>query len=86
MKSAIIIGGIALLLIGFLFVWGYSTHERVENVIETGPNGEARYNQLLAAERLMSRLGFNADSRAGFDPHDWLPRTYGTPSSSFFPG
>ncbi len=60
-RPTLVVGLLAVLLGGaFLLLF-----ERVEEEIETGPLGAARGNPLLAAERLLSRLGVPAASVRG---------------------
>ena len=49
------------------------THERVEIDSYRPAEGEARYNPLLAAERLLQTLGYNASAEAEFAPGYRLP-------------
>jgi hypothetical protein len=71
-RPAILTGFAVLLIAGYL-AWFYTSHEREEYEIVTGYRGEARYNQFLAADRLLNELGIEAESRESFLPSEWLP-------------
>ncbi len=72
MRGPIWLGVLGLAAAG-IAVWFFTTHERVEESVYVGFQGEARYNRVLAAARLLERLGFEAESRAGLWPTEWLP-------------
>lgn len=63
-------------LAGVLFAaWFFMTHEKVTTIQYTGYRGEARVNDFLAAELLLTELGIQADSRQSLTPSEWLPAT-----------
>ena len=63
-----------LILAGTLFAaWFFTTHEKVTKDEYVGYQGEARVNEFLAAELLLTELEFEADSRESLTPSDWLP-------------
>jgi len=66
-------------LAGVLFAsWFFTYHEKVFKTEYVGYSGEARVNDFLAAEMLITELGLEADSRAKLVPTDWLPAQYDT--------
>ena len=72
---------IALLvtLIGALFAsWFFTYHDKVVKTEFVGHSGEARVNDFLAAEMLITELGLLADSRSELVPTEWLPDRYDT--------
>ncbi|OQY46700.1 MAG: hypothetical protein B6247_27430 [Candidatus Parabeggiatoa sp. nov. 2] len=63
MKSEHIITVLILLTVGIVFYigyWLYSHYEYISETVEVGFQGEARDNPLLAAERLLERMGTTA--------------------------
>ncbi|MCU7924698.1 MAG: DUF4350 domain-containing protein [Candidatus Thiodiazotropha sp. (ex Dulcina madagascariensis)] len=56
---------LSMLLIGFLAVWFEKNFERRIEEVRTAMQPEARRNPLLAAERFLSRLGVDVESRSG---------------------
>ncbi|MEO1037289.1 MAG: DUF4350 domain-containing protein [Pseudomonadota bacterium] len=59
-------------------IWFFTTHERVTGAEYTGYTGAARYNELLAAELLLTELGHEAESYASLDASQWLPEVTDT--------
>ncbi|MEN8218415.1 MAG: DUF4350 domain-containing protein [Pseudomonadota bacterium] len=57
MKPSHIIIILILLSLGIITYWFYNNFERVSETVEIGYQGEARDNPLLAAERLLERMG-----------------------------
>jgi hypothetical protein len=57
MKPSHIIIILILLAIGIIIYWFYNNFEIVSETVEIGYQGEARDNPLLAAERLLERMG-----------------------------
>lgn len=60
MKTRLIVGGVALALAIGTVVWWNKTFVRVPAKVWTGPSGEARLRQFLAAERFAERMGLAA--------------------------
>lgn len=58
---------------GLLASWFLKTHERVVVEQTAALQGEARVNNFLAAEMVLSRFGIEADSRSTLTPSDWMP-------------
>jgi len=58
--------------------WFFTYHDKVTKTEYVGYSGEARYNNFLTAELLLTELGIEADSRSELVPTDWLPGQYDT--------
>lgn len=54
-------------------LWFFTNYERVAVQRPATYQGEARFNDFLAAEMLLREMGFAADSRASLTPSVWLP-------------
>jgi hypothetical protein len=68
-----------LVLAGVLFgAWFFTYHEKVIKTEYIGYSGEARFNDFLAAEMLITELGLEADSRSELVPTEWMPGQYDT--------
>jgi hypothetical protein len=68
-----------LVLSGVLFAaWFFTYHEKVIKTEYVGYSGEARVNDFLAAEMLITELGLEADSRSELVPTEWMPDQYDT--------
>ena len=57
---------IILILLSLLSYWFYNNFEYVSEVIETGFQGKARDNPLLAAEKLLQRMGARVKNTQSF--------------------
>ncbi|MDX1515472.1 MAG: DUF4350 domain-containing protein [Woeseiaceae bacterium] len=73
--TVVLLGILAAVLIA---TWFFSTHEKVTREEYVGYSGHARYNDFLAAEMLLTELGYEASSRSSFTPEAWLPDTTDT--------
>ncbi|MEM8983847.1 MAG: hypothetical protein AAGC71_12525 [Pseudomonadota bacterium] len=71
--SARIAGLLVALALALFIGWFFTTHEKVTDTRYTGYRGEARYNELLAAQLLLEELDIEAASRATLVATEWLP-------------
>ncbi len=78
MRLTILLSGLAIALAAALAVWFFMTFERVVIEVPAAFEGEARYNDFLAAEILLRYSGIEADARATLTPSNWLPSTEDT--------
>jgi len=65
--SGAVIGVVSVVLLGGLVWVTVSSLERVERTVRTPPQGEARTNPLLAAERFLARMNVPCTSTATLD-------------------
>jgi hypothetical protein len=73
MKLSILSSAIIVLIAALFAVWFFTTHEKVVIEIPATYQGEARFNDLFAAELLLRELAIDADSRSSLLPSEWLP-------------
>lgn len=59
--------GVAVLLLGLLAFWFFSTFQRVEREVTLPPRGEARYNPLFGLKRTLEARKIETVSRADFN-------------------
>ena len=59
--------GAAVLLLGLIALWFFSTYQRVEREITLPPRGEARYNPLFGLKRTLEARKIETVSRADFN-------------------
>jgi len=59
--------GVAVLLLGLLAYWFFSTYQRVEREVVLPPRGEARYNPLFGLKRTLEARKIETVSRADFN-------------------
>lgn len=69
---------LAVLAATLVASWFFTYHEKVIKTEYVGYSGEARVNNFLAAEMLLTELGLDADSRSELVPSEWLPARYDT--------
>lgn len=65
--------GVSALLVAALVAFYFLTYTREEYQEFVAPTGEARHNPLLAAQRLLSELGYDVTSKLDFVPSLELP-------------
>ena len=73
MRARLVVIGLMLVVCAQFGAWFFDNYNRVSRDIYVGYHGEARYNELLAAQRFTEALGLEADSQAGLSPGDWMP-------------
>lgn len=66
-RHRLIATGIAVLLLGLIALWFFSTYQRVEREITLPPRGEARYNPLFGLKRTLEAREIETVSRADFN-------------------
>lgn len=64
---------VSVLLVALFVAWWFSEYERDDVEVYTGYQGEARWNPYLAAEKLLTSLGIEAETREALQPTEWLP-------------
>ena len=67
-RTSAIVTAIFVLAMGLLVVWFFSTFERYEKSVDTGFSAQARSNSMLAAGRMLRKMGVPAEA---LDPGAW---------------